>query len=293
MGPQAVCFFNSRGNHVIRYNTIYSDADHYYNDILGAGSNYSVEGFPNRDSDIYGNYLANCWDDAIEAEGANRNVRIWGNYVEDSFVAIATAATSVGPLYIWRNVYGRARTGDAKPWDESGRGGFLKTSDGAHTDRDVAFRGRIFVFHNTLLQPMLPGVEYPTGASVGMGWGGPMLNTTSRNNIFHVYRPSRPAIVDKKRDPLGDYDYDLYNGSIRAADGAETHGIHGTPTYDPANADGEFTLDPSSPGYDGGAPIANFNDAWTGDGPDVGAHERGSSAMEFGVDACNPRIDTP
>lgn len=285
MGPQAVCFFNSRGNHVIRYNTVYSDADHYYNDIIGAGSNYSDMGFPNRDSDIYGNYLANCWDDAIEAEGANRNVRIWGNYIEDCFVAIATAATSVGPLYVWRNVYGSARTGDVKPWNESGRGGFLKTSDGAHVEGDIAFRGRIFVFHNTLLQPSLPDVEHLTGASVGMGWGGPMLNTISRNNILHVYRSSGTSIVDKKQDPLGDYDYDLYNGKLRAADGVEPHGIRGVPVYDPVNADGEFALDPSSPGYDAGAPIPNFNDVWTGFGPDVGAHERGAPAMQFGVDA--------
>jgi hypothetical protein len=42
------------------------------------------------------------YDDAIEAEGANRNVRIWGNYLDRVFVPIANAATSIGPLYVWR-----------------------------------------------------------------------------------------------------------------------------------------------------------------------------------------------
>ena len=93
-GPQAVCFFNSQGNHVIRYNTVFSDDDHQYNDIFGAGSNFSMQGFPNRDSDIYGNKLSHCWDDGIESEGANCNVRIWGNYIDDCFVGIATAGTS-------------------------------------------------------------------------------------------------------------------------------------------------------------------------------------------------------
>jgi hypothetical protein len=46
------------------------------------------EGFPWADSDIYG----------------NRNVRIWANYLDRVFVAIANAATATGPLYVWRNV---------------------------------------------------------------------------------------------------------------------------------------------------------------------------------------------
>ncbi len=77
-GPQTVCLWDSEGNHVIRYNTVFSDADHQYNDIFGAGHNFSTRGFPNRDSDIYSNLLSHCWDDAIESEGANCNVRIWG-----------------------------------------------------------------------------------------------------------------------------------------------------------------------------------------------------------------------
>lgn len=285
-GPQAVCFFNSKGNHVIRYNDIYSDADHYFNDALGAGSNFSLEGFPNCDSDIYGNYIAQCWDDGIEAEGANRNVRIWGNYIESTYVGIAAASTSVGPLYVWRNIYGLSRRSDLEPWGNDGRGGFFKTSDGAHTDRDFEFRGRIYVFHNTILQPAQPpGVEYPLGPSVGLGCGGPMLNTTSRNNILHVYKPWHGSINDKKKDPLGDYDYDLYSGKIGAAEGAELHGIHAVPIYNPGNGKGEFALDQSSPGYDAGVVLPNFNDGFTGSAPDMGAHESGIPALEFGVDA--------
>jgi hypothetical protein len=75
-GPQIICLWDSEGNHVFRYNTVSSDEDHQYNDIFGAGANFSVRGFPNRDSDIYGNRLSHCWDDTIESEGANCNVRI-------------------------------------------------------------------------------------------------------------------------------------------------------------------------------------------------------------------------
>lgn len=57
-GPQAVCFWDSEGNHVIRHNAVFSDDGHYYNDILGAGHNFSTRGFPHRDTDIYGNLLS-------------------------------------------------------------------------------------------------------------------------------------------------------------------------------------------------------------------------------------------
>jgi len=84
----------ARGN-VIRYNTIRSTEDHGFNDGIGGGANYSFKGSPNRDSDIYGNIISNCWDDAIESEGANCNVRIWSNHIHHTFVHVATAATSM------------------------------------------------------------------------------------------------------------------------------------------------------------------------------------------------------
>ncbi|MHC4191119.1 MAG: hypothetical protein ACYSUB_15810, partial [Planctomycetota bacterium] len=240
--------------------------------------------FPNRDSDIYGNYIANCWDDGIEAEDDNCNVRIWGNFIEWTFVKIAVAPTTVGPVYIWRNVAGVGRKDDIQPWNEVGRGAFLKTKDNNGG-------GKIYVFHNTLLQPEPPpGVDYPLGCGRGLGWGSPMLNTMSRNNILHICNPGYPSIKDCSggvtyHDPLGDYDYDLYNGNIDAAPGAERHGIHDVPIYDPTNGEGEFALDSSSPGYNAGVVIPNFNDNYNGAAPDIGAYEAGSPPMEFGVNA--------
>ena len=141
VGPQALCFRDSEGNHVIRYNTIWSDDDHQYNDILGGSANHSARGFPNRDSDIYGNLLSHCWDDAIESEGANCNVRIWGNYSTETFTSVACASTLIGPLYVWRNLCGVIRLAP-----DEGSGAFLKTGD-------EMGGGRVFVFHNTVLQP--------------------------------------------------------------------------------------------------------------------------------------------
>ncbi len=275
-GPQTVVFWDSEGNHVIRYNTVGSDDTHYYNDVFGAGSNFSVRGFPNRDSDIYGNLLSHCWDDAVESEGANCNVRIWGNYMTDCFVGVACASVSIGPLYVWRNVTGVMREAPGV-WSS----GFLKTSD-------KMGGGRIFVFHNTILQPPRPGEggTETAGARQGLGWGGPMVNVTTRNNILHV---TRDAIRKQADDPLGDYDYDLFTGQSRILDQREKHGLRAEPIYVEGigmrDGKGQFQLSPKSPGYDAAARLPNFNDDYTGQGPDIGAHETGSPAMQFGVDA--------
>ncbi len=278
-GPQTVVFWDSEGNHVIRYNTVDSDDNHYYNDIFGAGANASVRGFPNRDSDIYGNLLTYCWDDAIESEGANCNVRIWGNYVARCYVGIACASTSLGPLYVWRNVSAMMQVAPNQ-WD----GGFLKTGDRLGG-------GRVFVFQNTIFQPARTpgGGGGLAGARVGLGWGGQIVNATSRNNILHV---ASAPLWDLKPDPLGDYDYDLYSGTRPIPAGQELHGIKGVPIYAEGiglqDGKGQFSLSPASPGYDAALRLPNFNDNLMGRGPDIGAHEAGSPPMEFGADAYRP-----
>ena len=103
-GPMGVMFERCGRNHVIRYNDIGSANGNHYNDGISGSDNFSAAGFPWADSDIYANRISNVYDDAIEAEGANRNVRIWANHMDRVMVAIANAATTTGPLYVWGNV---------------------------------------------------------------------------------------------------------------------------------------------------------------------------------------------
>lgn len=274
-GPQAVFLAESLGNHVIRHNTVRSDNDHQFNDIFGAAKNYSTNGFPNRDSDIYGNRLSHCWDDAIESEGANCNVRIWGNYIEKTMVHVATATTSIGPLYIWRNIAGETRQSDGPNSDEIKRGGFLKTSDRMGG-------GRIYVFHNTLLQPKPPrGFQNTLGTQIGLGHGGAMSNVVSRNNIFQTSSRGGP-FNDRTKDPLGDYDYDLHNGRLQISS-HEQNGFAGLPTFESTEGQPAFVLSASSLGVDSGVKLPNFNDGYTGKAPDIGAHETNSSIPTFGA----------
>jgi len=303
-GPHAVFLQDSAGNHVIRYNEIYSDFDHYFNDCLGALSNFSYRGFPGTDSDIYGNYIANCWDDGIESEGSNRNVRIWGNFIAHTMIKVAGATTSIGPLYVWRNVSSYARR-NALSVDDSLLGGFFKA--GVHY---TYAGGRAYIFNNTLLQPDWPPEMIPPGpipknmpstAGCSGGLGG-SCNMFSLNNILHLSNRSGTSLYPVPSGPVCDeapsYNYDFYCGNVPA--GAETEGIDlevettepkysGTPSYDLVDTDGSltgsFALATDSLGHDAGCVIKNFTDNYVGVGPDIGAHENGTAPMQFGVKA--------
>jgi hypothetical protein len=286
-GPQGISLTNSSGHNVIRYNEIISTEDHGFNDAIGGGSNFSHEGSPNRDSDIYGNVIAGVWDDGIESEGANMNVRIWGNHISRVYQHIATASTSKGPLYIFRNVFGASRRTHL---DAIG-GAMIKTGS-----RGEFGGGRKFVFHNTALQP---------GGAFTVFSGHADPNTVTRNNIFDC--PGR-LTSSQEVDVPGDYDYDFYSGS-EPGRAREKHGVRGRMAFLPSpyleyypapvtikvqygkfpvNLGGKTVeiTDPvvtvPNPVVDGGTPLANFNDNFAGRAPDLGAFEVGRPPLRFG-----------
>jgi hypothetical protein len=270
-GPQGITFSFCGGNHVIRHNEITSDDPRrYFNDGIGGEDNFSAGGFPNRDSDIYGNIVRGTWDDGIEAEGGNANVRIWGNYLDLTATGIASTVTHYGPLYIFRNVYNRSRKLSERRAEADDRGPFAK----AGTTREWG-GGRRYLFHNTLLQP-----EGNQGAGVAVSGnsGEPLTNTVTRNNIWQLWKPNWD-VIQEAGGSGNDFDYDLYNARMPVA-GAEKHGIRGVPPYER-----EYRLGPASPGVDAGVAIPNFNDGYRGSAPDIGAHEAGTPPLVFGVPA--------
>ncbi len=287
-GSQAIAFYNSAGNHVFRYNTMWTDDEHMFNDVIGFGSNASYEGFPNCDSDIYGNYFANCWDDGIESEGANRNVRIWGNYIENVLIPIANAATSIGPLYIWKNTSGRSYTPPGS--QVTGQyGAFIKMG---HTNAGESWMsGATYLFNNTVLQPQSSENKDDGAGGIGAHYGSDrkIRHCVTRNNILHVRKYDHSISVRPEFNTDFNYDYDLCNGGYPS--GYEVHGVNGTPVYvdgasfDYTNMTANFFLSSSSPGVDVGEVIPNFADKYEGSAPDMGAFETGDSPMEYGVDA--------
>ncbi len=275
-GPQTVVFRDSAGNHVIRYNEIWSDKDHYFNDGMGAGANGSYRGFPGPDSDIYGNYVANCWDDGIEAEGCGQNVRIWNNYIEETLIPIANAAVSIGPYYVWRNVSGRSYSPTGSEWGME-NGPFMKMG---FAGGEQWMTGHMYVFNNTVFQKGDEGAD-------GLGGDSRIIkHCTSRNNILHVREGTRRSVSVSRSHADNDFDHDLLSAGF--PEGQEAHGVKGSPEYmpgagfDAGTMTGMFQLAPGSKGMDAAEIIPNFCEKVGKELPDIGAHEAGTGRMSFG-----------
>ena len=287
-GPQGISLRDSRGGNIIRYNTIRSTDDHGFNDGIGGATNYSFKGSPNRDSDIYGNIISNCWDDAIESEGANMNVRIWSNYIHHTFVHVATASTSMGPLYIFRNVFGESRVSHQDP---SG-GMMIKTGmnyltiNGEQVSTGLGYR---FIFHNTALQP---------NGGLDVFSNHELHNAVSRNNIFYSRGRTYP---DDRSAPSNDFKNDLRGGYLGGGMirtmwlPSERLEWFLAPTMNKMqwgrveytrNGKTVAITDPmvqaKNPALDAGVLLPGFNDDYSGSAPDIGAFENGRPPLRFG-----------
>jgi hypothetical protein len=288
-GPQAITVSYCGGNHVIRHNEMYSANGNYFNDVIGGEDNFTNTGFPNVDTDIYANKLSHAWDDAIEAEGGNRNVRIWGNYIDRTATGIATTVTATGPVYIFRNVFNRNNFFAKRANDQDDKQPFFKSgSDSSLGD------GRRYLFHNTMLQAQESSSQYGLGGGAGIGGTGssqPINNTVSMNNIYHLWKPNGALYQVGSNNT---FQNDMFNGSYGAA---IVNGINATPVYASGNgwqseSGGQYALAAGTAGYDQGARIANFNDVYSGAAPDVGAAEAGMGAMKFGLAAATASTHT-
>jgi len=303
-GAAAIYFKNPSSGNVIRYNEICSKGSptrkYFLDGINGAEENMS--GSPGMDSDIYGNYIAHCWDDGIEAEGNGANVRIWGNFVDSTFIKIAIAPVSAGPMYIFRNIAGNSKqyNDDIHP-NGYGRGHFIKAGTGPGSGGPSQVTGGTYVYHNTVLQRELNGDHLGSAGSI-MASGGAnskLNNLTSRNNILQRFEdePSAPFFVDgyPSCETSNSLNFDLYRGDMHTSCSGvhEVNGIDLQDDFAPLvegyvrNANGNvikalITLTEDS---DEGTFINNFNDGAIGN-PDMGAFETGSTTyMEFGVNA--------
>lgn len=277
-GPQAISFFDGEGHFVIRYNEIYSDADHYFNDSMGEFNNFSTRGFPNRDTDIYGNVIRNCWDDGLELEGGDTNVRVWGNFIDQTYIKVALASVSKGPIYVWRNIGGSSRT---SPVDAYGQGFFKSRNSGGG---EYFGGGRVYIMNNTVWRS--PTGSLPSSFVNELDEENRIDNYRVMNNIIEVYQPAQKFGLSEAHATGSTFDYDLVEGRTTFSSPQEAHGLSGRATFegtgfDEATHTGTFTLAPASLGRGAGVEIPGVTPA----SPDIGAHQSGEPPMEFGVDA--------
>lgn len=298
-GPDAVVFDEvTGGRHVIRWNDLDGgDYDHMFNDALLAaepkGNGFVCDG------DIYGNRIAHCWDDGIEAERGERNVRIWGNHFSEMIKCVSVGYVWEGPLYVFRNVAERliqpqdipAYNGGLSPFKAHPACFMPPPQEDPKEQRD----GVVFVYHNT----MLADSERAAGWVFNTFWlhryVSPTVRLSSRNNLWMTRAfPANLAMPN----PAGrnyyvrdfdrsyfDQDYDLHTGTIVPAATAGAHTLEKAPVFAQGHGpghDGRWQLAPGTPGCDDGVVLPNFSDGFHGNGPDRGAHENGTPDLQFG-----------
>jgi hypothetical protein len=275
-GPDGIHMANTKGNHVFRFNEINGNTNHMFNYCIEGLDNASYLGGSGADTDFYGNSFSHNWGNSLESEGGGENIRIWNNYSTVSSQHFGNAPISIGPMYIWRNVF------DESEWYPSingnpGRGGGSVIKMG-YSGNESWMTGQIYVFNNTVLQN-------GKGVEDGIGGSRVVKHTMLRNNINQTKFSSNQSLSTQTTDVS--FDYDLYNGVISG--GHEPNGIYGVPTYvsgagyNASSATGNFQLTTTSLGYDQGTVINNFTDGFLGNAPDMGAHEGGKPNFIYGV----------
>jgi hypothetical protein len=260
------------GGHIIADNQI-ACSNRQIRDGIGGLPNFAYTGSLYRDSDIYDDYIEGVYDDAIESEGGNINVRIWGNTLKDPYtVGLGIGSTIIGPLYVFRNVV----TGFGE-------------NEGAAIKMGHESSGTTYLYHNTVYTTYLAN-----GPSDSAGYNG-IGNVISRKNIYQVGR----YVIETIGPDLGgnSYDYDnMYTtdatsparfvkwhdtryDSLAAfqAIGQAPNAVSADSQFvDAANDD--FSLQLTSPCIEAGVTLLGFNDensAWPyrGSVPDMGAFE--------------------
>jgi hypothetical protein len=216
--------------------------------------------------DIVGNTLSGYKDDGPESKGSNVNVRIWANRITGdqagSCIATNTTKTSnaIGPVYIFRN--------SCLVTSSSPGGTTVFKLGGSPT----------FLFHNSVDASFAPlrwdayvGVGSDTFAlnnAVKTRGNGVSLGGTGSTFDYNIY-VTAPTFARLWNNL---YYYSLAN--FRAATGQELNGKQQDPLY----LNQQLCIDSSSPAFDAGTIIPNFNDAasswpYQGAAPDIGFYE--------------------
>jgi hypothetical protein len=309
-GVTPIFLSNPGGQIVIRRNEVYSNFGKMFDDGIGGARNFSFNGNLGRDSDVYENIVSYCWDNSIECEGANMNVRIYRNYTEYGLAMMSQGCVSMGPCYVFRNVTTR---GIHSPTSTSAEGqwykSYGKTTLGSNGDPTLMTYGggRFYLYHNTVYKSATAEIG---NGSVRAPFNGDQLGLTSgisRNNIIHSNAAIGSFYIDvingeyvRQRDatdgvttPGCSYRYDLVGAGKSAWTQVEgSTCIIADPVYVTSPTDkatlGTYALQIGSPGLDAGVVIPGFNNGGTlapsynGTAPDMGAQERGHTPLRFG-----------
>lgn len=259
-----------------------------HNTLKGFGDAMKTEQDGARAIDFYGNEILSAYDNGVELDGAEGNVRLFRNRFTNTFAAISVQPVYGGPAYITRNIVVNVANEQMKFHG-------LGNNDGP---------SGVLVYHNTFVSPQLALGDYTTAAChhfaiennlfVGpampagkvVEWDAP---TDDGLFDFNGYFPDGKFTWNKLG--AGNQNYSTF--SAAQAGGWEDNGrILTTPifasglvppaTYTTVVMPADVTLLPSSSAIDKGTLLANVNDSFAGTAPDLGAYEVGCPLPIYG-----------
>jgi hypothetical protein len=245
---------------VVRYNRI----ENIFNGVYTGDWDDQLNETLAFETDVYENVMRTIGDDGLEPEGANINVRFWGNAIDYVHSGVSLAPITVGPTWVLRNRFTHY-TGT----------GFKVSLESS---------GPVFLYHNTCWTDV--------AEQNGMDVSGPYANMVFRNNIIrgtrYAYEDSSESATDIDMDH-DDWHTTRADGSpnfkwnnVRyatmadwcAAVGLECHGTEAEPgLIDPAAL--QFAPAAGSANIDAAVQIPGVNDVFAGAGADRGYVEAG------------------
>lgn len=261
----------SGAGHAICYNRIRGFADGI--------DTYST--YPCSSIDIYRNEISECTDDGIEMDYSEHNTRCFENRLTNVFQGISVQPVHGGPVYVFRNAMFNVEVEPFKMHNSPS--------------------GALF-FHNTVVKAGPPTVLMTSE---------PASNCVSRNNLF-VGTEGQYAFENEAPMRDCDFDRDGFGGAWKLflkwngeryptlEDAARRAPVYRRAVrVDPATAfrsvrppktaktqlpieANDLRLAERSAAIDAGVPMANVNDDFQGQAPDLGAYELGQELPHYG-----------
>ncbi len=255
LGPTSIILFNPDGNLVIRNNSLIGGEEHRFNDTIeGAWNNY-ITGGPHRDTDFDGNTMFFSNDDGVELDGGQMNVRFFNNWIQSSYCGVSTAPTILGPSYIYNNLI-------VLEGEERGQTNFALKVGGNKVEEP----GINYFFHNTIYSNSM--------ALRGGNWGKGPTPLFTRNNLI------ASGVLLWPQKSKADFDYDMArpNSIDPPLPEWEQNGVTGLERFQDRDA-GDYRLSEGSLAIDRALALPMISEEFTGDAPDIGAFQAGSSAL--------------
>ena len=234
-------------NSVVRYNDFIGRNEARFIDHVISPPNGSFYGGIYRDGDYYGNSFLLSNDDGAEIEAGAMNTRCYGNRIEQVLSGISTGPITMGPTYLFGNLY-------TNPGDEEGSSS-QPYKNGGGSDGLNWTRGMLFMMHNSV------GDTWTSTYGVGAFSQPhkdfiPTLKAYLRNNIlrtngkfFHRRWPFMPTDCDGdllERTRIVPDLVEMDTENIKTHN-LEPHGIYAKADYVSA-ATGNYALKANSPG---------------------------------------------